>query len=156
MQLILVESPFAFKHEDEVQRRIGLLRNVTYARCALNDCFTRGEAPYASHLLFTQPFVLDDDVEHERQLGIDAGLHWGLKAEATALYTDLGMSNGMLYGVKNAAAVGRPVEHRTLDGWQNAFSEEPSETLIRLGFYERDALARLADADNVTAAAFAA
>jgi hypothetical protein len=36
----------------------------------------RGESPIASHLLYTQPGILKDDVPEERPLGIEAGLAW--------------------------------------------------------------------------------
>lgn len=59
------------------------------------DCLLRGEAPIASHLLYTQPGVLDDDVPNERALGIAAGLAWAKVADARVFYMDLGMSRGM-------------------------------------------------------------
>lgn len=104
MRRVIVESPYAGDIE----------ANVTYARAALADCLKRGEAPIASHLLYTQPGVLDDSVVAERALGIEAGLIWGEQAEATVVYADRGMSNGMLQGIERAKAVGRPVEIRTL------------------------------------------
>jgi hypothetical protein len=64
---VIVESPFAGDIE----------ANVIYARAAVRDCVLRGEAPIASHLLFTQPGILDDNVPEERALGIEAGLAWG-------------------------------------------------------------------------------
>lgn len=86
------------------------------------DCLRRGEFPFASHLLYTQDGILDDNVPAERQLGIDAGLAWGAKAEKTVVYTDLGISRGMEYGIKNARAAGRSIEYRTLpaDVWSIA------------------------------------
>ena len=63
MRLVIVESPYAGDVEE----------NVRYARACLADCLARGEAPFASHLLYTQPGVLDDDVPGERALGIAAG-----------------------------------------------------------------------------------
>lgn len=107
MKLVIVESPYAGD----------IARNVAYARAAVRDCLLRGEAPIASHLLYTQPGVLRDEVPEERQHGIDAGLAWGRVAEATVVYTDLGMSRGMEYGVANAEAAGRPVERRSLPEW---------------------------------------
>jgi hypothetical protein len=109
--LVIVESPFAGDVE----------RNIEYARDAMRDCFLRGEYPYASHLLYTQPGILDDDVPGERALGIEAGLVWGENAEKTVVYTDLcedgKLSSGMRAGVARAEAAGRPVEFRTLPGW---------------------------------------
>lgn len=107
MLRVLVESPFAGDIE----------RNTRYLRMAMNDCFRRGEAPFASHGLYTQPGVLDDGKPDERKLGIDAGLLWGEAAEKTVLYVDLGISSGMVYGVKNALKAGRPIEVRTMFHW---------------------------------------
>jgi hypothetical protein len=105
---VLIESPYAGDVE----------RNLRYVRAAMRDCLTRGEAPYASHALYTQEGVLDDLIPDERTLGIDAGLLWGAAAEKTVVYTDLGTSRGMEYGIKNAEKAGRPIEYRTLEGWK--------------------------------------
>jgi hypothetical protein len=105
MKLVIVESPYA----GDVQR------NTAYARAALADCLRRGEAPLASHLLYTQ--VLDDLTPEERTLGIEAGLAWAVEADATVVYTDLGTSRGMQYGIEHAERNGRHIEFRTLPGW---------------------------------------
>lgn len=84
----------------EVQRRAHQVirrRNTYYARAAMLECLQRGEAPFASHLLYTQ--VLDDDHQEERKLGMCAGLEitrslLGGTCEH-AFYVDLGMSSGM-------------------------------------------------------------
>jgi hypothetical protein len=82
------------------------------------DCLRRGEAPFASHALYTQPGVLDDTIPDERRIGIEAGLAWGEKAEATVVYKDFGITPGMRLGIERADACGRSVEFRTLgDGW---------------------------------------
>lgn len=104
MKLVILESPYA----GEVDR------NVAYARRAMADCLHRDEAPFASHLLYTQPGVLDDAVPQERHQGIEAGLSWGRCAESTVVYTDLGLTSGMRAGIQRAIDEGRPVEYRTL------------------------------------------
>lgn len=104
MKLVIVESPYAG----------GVAENVAYAREALADCLRRGEAPYASHLLYTQPGVLDDGKPEERELGIEAGLAWGECADATVVYTDLGISSGMEQGIRRAREAARPVEYRKI------------------------------------------
>lgn len=104
-KLVIVESPFAGDVD----------ANIAYARAAIRDCLLRGEAPIASHLLYTQPGVLNDDIPEERARGIDAGLAWGRVADATVVYIDRGMSRGMKYGIANAEAAGRPIEYRTLE-----------------------------------------
>ncbi|KKN04198.1 hypothetical protein LCGC14_1099900 [marine sediment metagenome] len=104
MKLVSIESPYAGDVE----------RNVRYAKACVRDCLRRGEAPYASHLFFTQDGLLDDTVPEERKLGMEAGKAWELNAELTVVYTDLGTSGGMEWGVKKAQEAGRKVEHRTL------------------------------------------
>lgn len=104
MILVLLESPYAGNIE----------RNVTYARACMRDCLKRGEAPFASHLLYTQPGVLDDTVRDERELGIEAGLAWGAIADRTVVYADYGISPGMAKGIDRARECGRPVEVRHL------------------------------------------
>jgi hypothetical protein len=109
MRRVIVESPYA-----------GAIRmNVAYARAAVRDCLERGEAPIASHLLYTQEGVLRDDVPAERQWGIDAGLAWGVVADATVVYTDFGISSGMSYGIANARKADRHVEYRKLISFQS-------------------------------------
>lgn len=106
MKLVIVESPYAGDVE----------RNLQYARACLADCLKRGEAPFASHLLYTQPGVLDDTVPEERKQGIEAGFAWGEKADLTAVYMDMGYSSGMVQGVEAAEKAGRPIEYRSLAG----------------------------------------
>lgn len=99
---VIVESPYAGDIE----------RNTARARAAMRDCLMRGEAPYASHLLYTQEGVLRDEVPEERQHGIEAGFAWHQVADLVAVYTDHGISNGMKYGIANAEKLGIPVEYR--------------------------------------------
>jgi hypothetical protein len=112
MRRVILESPYAGD----------VAANVAYARRCVRDSILRGESPIASHLLYTQPGVLDDDVPAERQLGIDAGLAWGQCAEASVVYVDRGVSRGMQYGIDAAVRAGRPVDVRRLD--ENEETEE--------------------------------
>ena len=104
MKRVIVESPYAGDIE----------RNIRYARLCMRDCLLRGEAPFASHLLYTQESVLDDTIPEERKLGIFAGFAWGSVAETVVVYMDYGISNGMLEGILKARADGRPIEYRQL------------------------------------------
>jgi len=106
--LVVIESPLSGDRE----------RNKRYARAAMLDCLRRGEAPYASHLLFDQPGLLDDDVPEQRVAGMLAGFAWGACADLVAVYTDLGISPGMWAGVERAVGAGQSVETRTLPGWE--------------------------------------
>jgi hypothetical protein len=80
----------------------------------MRDCLQRGEAPYASHLLYAQDGILDDTIPEERALGIEAGLQWGAHAEATVVYCDRGISSGMQKGIERALKEGREIEWRWL------------------------------------------
>jgi hypothetical protein len=107
---VIVESPFAGDEEE----------NLRYVRACMRDCLLRGETPFASHALYTQPGVLRDDVPEERKLGIEAGFAWRDAAAKTVVYTDLGTSSGMEAGVQDAEAKGRPVEYRSLPEWSKS------------------------------------
>jgi hypothetical protein len=121
MKRVIVESPLAGDFK----------RNRRYARLCLLDCLRRGEAPYASHLLYPQ--MLDDEIQEERDLGIQAGLAWGEAGEIRVVYTDLGTSRGMEYGVQAAKALGQPVEYRKLppDLMKLLDSDEPIGNVTR-------------------------
>lgn len=120
MRRVIVESPFAcpIRCEDSLHIHGGwcqhMVRNVVYAQFCLRDCIFRGEAPFASHLLYTQPNVLDDTLPEERRLGIEAGFEWRSFAEATVVYVDFGISKGMQFGIEHAKRQGRPIEYRNL------------------------------------------
>jgi hypothetical protein len=104
MRRVILESPYA----GDIQR------NLSYARRCMHDSLSRGEAPFASHLLYTQEGILRDDIPEERQWGIDAGMVWAKQAEATVVYIDLGISKGMEYGIGNALMSGRTIEYRKI------------------------------------------
>jgi len=86
--------------------------NVAYARAAMLDCIQRGEAPFASHLLYTQ--VLDDAEADERKTGMRAGMHIGDAMDARVVYIDLGVSVGMRAAITRAESRGQHVEMREL------------------------------------------
>lgn len=104
MRRVILESPYAGDVE----------QHVAYARRCLRHSLFCGEAPIASHLLYTQPGVLDDEVPDERTLGIEAGLAWGVEAAATVVYVDYGISRGMQFGIGRAELEGRLVELRKI------------------------------------------
>jgi hypothetical protein len=107
MRPVIVESPYAGDVE----------RNLRYLRAAMRDCILRGETPYASHALLTQPGVLDDDNPRERRLGIQAGFDLAESLGANAVrvvYTDLGESSGMTAGIEHAKQIGQQIVRRSL------------------------------------------
>lgn len=122
MRRVIIESPYAAADAE------GIERHVRYARAACADSLRRGEAPWASHLLYTQPGILRDERPRERALGIEAGLVWGEAADATLVYLDLGISRGMELGIRRAVREGRVVELRALGRHGLADAIGPSAT----------------------------
>lgn len=105
---VIIESPYAG----------GTEKNMCYLRACMRDCLKRGEAPFASHGLYTQPGVLCDEIPVERDFGINAGFAWREVSEKTVVYTDLGISTGMRLGMAHAQKMGHRIEYRELgDTW---------------------------------------
>ena len=104
MVRVILESPFAGNVE----------RNIKYARMCVRDSLSRGEAPIASHLLYTQEGILDDNVPEERQWGINAGLAWKEVAMLHVFYVDYGYSAGMIYAKRFAGNNDIPIEERRI------------------------------------------
>lgn len=114
MRRVILESPYAGRSAWRLVAFFQRMANRRYARACLRDSLTRGEAPIASHLLYTQRGVLRDDVPDDRTKGIKAGLAWGVVAEATVMYVDRGVSLGMQFAAQHAHEARRPVEFREL------------------------------------------
>lgn len=105
--IVIIESPYAGDVD----------RNLRYLRAAMRDSLLRGEAPYASHALYTQPGVLDDDDPAERRLGMDGAAPYRKRADWTAYYTDLGTSLGIEEGLE-LAEKHHPVVRRSIPDWE--------------------------------------
>lgn len=112
MRRVVIESPFAGTGIWPISmfRRWA---NIRYARRCLHDSLMRGEAPIASHLLYTQ--VLDDRDSRERNIGIETGLAWLEVADAHIFYIDRGMSRGMKHTYDRICLMHRHMETRRLD-----------------------------------------
>jgi hypothetical protein len=92
MKRVIVESPYGGEVE----------LNEAYGELALHDCLLNyQETPYASHLLYTRKFVLDDNNVLDRVLGINAGFAWREVCDKTVFYIDLGISSGMRKGMED-------------------------------------------------------
>ncbi len=102
MVKVVIESPYAGDVE----------KNLSYAKMCLKDSLKRGEAPIASHLLYTQ--VLDDNLPSERMWGIEAGLAWLELADLHVFYIDLGMSAGMDFAMTESLRLGKVIETRKI------------------------------------------
>ena len=124
MKKVVIESPY--RGHSTVERE----RNRRYAISCMIDSMKRGEAPYASHLLYTQ--FLNEENKNERNLGIEMGLTWGEEAELVAVYKDLGVSKGMTLGIRRAKKNGKTIEYRKL---------AVSELLINLDYISLSTIA---------------
>ncbi len=117
-EFVDVESPYGNKD------KIIVARNIRFARACLRDCLLLGEIPFASHLIYTQPGILDDEKDDERTLGINAGKRLIKNADRTVVYDNYGISTGMIFGIENARKSGRPIEYRKLpENWEEQQNE---------------------------------
>jgi hypothetical protein len=107
MNFVVIESPYAATETRSVRF------HVDYARRAMRHSLDHGEAPFASHLLYTQPHVLDDSVPRERVRGIQAGYEALVRADLVAFYVDYGWSSGMIMALKFARTLHKKIEVRT-------------------------------------------
>lgn len=113
-QFVIIESPYAGDKNE-------ILKNENYARAAALSCLEKGEIPFASHILYTQKGILEDTKPAQRRLGIEAGLLFGNICDKSVMYSDLGMSNGMIEGIDKAKKLGRQVEIRTIESFQTLY-----------------------------------
>ncbi len=111
MNKVIIESPYSGN----------IRRNVEYAQKCMADSLKRGEAPFLSHLLYTQysgiGFVDDNDMNHKiigRDKSIKAGQEWMKVANKVIIYIDLGITKGMKIGIINALKYGIHLEYRKL------------------------------------------
>lgn len=112
--IVCIESPFAGRGPNWLERRYDAFLNLRYARACLRDSLMRGESPFASHLLYTQRGVLRDGVPAERKHGIDAGLRFQEAAAFVAVYIDREITPGMQLAMAQAERNGKRVVFRSL------------------------------------------
>lgn len=121
--LVVIESPYGA--EDEQEQR----DNIEYRDACILDSLHRGEAPFASHRMYTG--VLNDKVRAERSLGMMAGFLWSEKADLIAVYQDRGVSAGMERGIEKWEALEIPILYRSL-GKQWERKTQPKKPLKRV------------------------
>ncbi len=122
MKPVILESPYRGNNYEDTEE------NIRFARLCMHDCFLKGEAPFASHLLYTQEGILDDKIPDERTLGIEAGFVWKGLAQATIVYVNRGISGGMHLGIRKTIAQGQSLEYRSLSGYERL----PAPTLVTI------------------------
>lgn len=103
--IVAVESPCA-GHEG---------MNRQYARRCMRHAISKGETPFASHVLYAFSGVLDDRHTSDREAGIMMGFEIVKAACRYAVfYTDLGWSPGMIAAKRFYKTQKFPVECRTI------------------------------------------
>lgn len=110
MKRVIIESPMFTRVDGTRCTPAEVARNVRYLKRATLDSLRRGEAPFASCLIYPQ--VLDDATPEERKLGIEAGLAWAGGAHGVAFYADHGLSDGVAQGLARHEANGIDVDRR--------------------------------------------
>lgn len=116
MKLVMIETPLMAKGERTMEM------NLDYARRCMKDSLSRGEAPFAMHLLYTQ--VLDDTILEERKQGITCGLAWLLRADSVILYCDYGVSSGMKVAYKKALENNLDIELRFINDYNEKIVQQ--------------------------------
>lgn len=107
MKLVMIETPLMASGERTMEM------NLKYAKACMKDSLSRGEAPFAMHLLYTQ--VLNDLIVEERKQELTCGLAWLLRADSVILYCDYGVSSGMKAAYKKALANIKDIELRFIN-----------------------------------------
>lgn len=103
-QRVFIVSPYAGDVE----------ANKAYARACVRDSISRGEAPFAPHLMY--PEVLDDRDPAQRGLGMALGHVWLQQCDVVAVYRDHDISPGMHADIHIADKNGIPISLRTYKG----------------------------------------
>jgi hypothetical protein len=98
MKTVVLESPYSGSNEQEIQD------NIEYAWKCLQDSCAKGEAPFASHLMYTRTkdrHIKDGDGWITREEGLKRCEAWRAAADLTVFYTDRGWSRGMIIALHN-------------------------------------------------------
>ena len=103
---VIIESPFKAE-TPEFQ-----LKNMFYRQECIRDSISRGEAPFASHQMYTA--ALDDNDPHQRLVGIACGHTWWYVAELIVFYIDLGFSPGMEKALERCHVLQFAIEKRSI------------------------------------------
>lgn len=83
-----------------------------YLRRCIRDSIKRGEAPFASHRMYTA--ALDDLDPEERALGMGLVLPYLEVADKVVVYEDYDVSAGMAWGIRNAEKAGKEIVRRKI------------------------------------------
>ncbi len=137
MKLVIIESPLGTNADGSRCTPEQFEKNQRYAEACMLDSLRRGEVPFASHVLY--PLVLKDADPEERKLGMEAGFAvadafniakcysdthtgpGGVRVHCTAaVYSDRGISSGMVTGIEKHKNNHWKIDYRFLKGdWAN-------------------------------------
>ena len=133
MRIVCLESPFK-PTEDEIVRYAGrysaaelLRQNLIYARLCLLNSLKQGEAPLASHLLYTQVYT---EAPELRAAGIKAGIQMHHRCDLVVLCIDLGVSSGMRLAADNAKLINTEQTRRSI--LDSADGKDPRAQLAKM------------------------
>lgn len=135
--IVILESPCAPIEFDG--KKYSRQDNYLYLQRCIRDSIMRGEAPFASHQMYTG--ALNDNVQIERELGISLAEPFLRRAEGVVVYRDHGVSAGMIAGIEAAHRMGKSdfkIIHRWLmrEGEQldlaDLATSFPLETYLKL------------------------
>jgi len=110
--ITVIESPYSDGGAES-----NLETAIDYAAQACLHSVNSGEAPIASHLLYTQ--FLNDNDPVERMIGIECGMEFSRPAKNIAFYIDHGISRGMfnaLLAFSSDERLSSKVVFRSLNG----------------------------------------
>ncbi len=133
MRIVCLESPFK-PSADDIARYEGrysaaelLRQNLIYARLCLLNSLKIGEAPLASHLLYTQVCAETPEL---RSAGIKAGFQAHHRCDLVVLCIDLGVSSGMRLAADNASLINTEQTRRSV--LDVSSGKDPREQLARM------------------------
>lgn len=125
MRLVVCESPLKGSPPENcpaflrpLAERVLRERNRHYAMACVREELERGRAPFASHVFFDQPGLLDDANPRHRKLGMDTGQAWSRKGDLRAFFGNRGLSSGMRLGSTMAREQGQEQTSALLKGYR--------------------------------------
>jgi hypothetical protein len=125
MSLVIIESPLKGSVSSSVPNflthaaeRVIRERNRHYAFAALRSVLGAGHAPYASHVFFDQPGLLEDSEPEQRRLGMTVGQLWSVAGDCRWSFEDRGVSSGMALGMAAADQLDQPVAQIFIEGYK--------------------------------------
>ena len=117
MKLIYVASPY----------RGDVEKNVAFAKEACKYAMSEGNNIYCPHLFLTD--ILDDDIQEEREMGIELGKDMMLNCDELWVFGDK-ISEGMFGEIEFARKNGIPIERHIDFEYQLAINPQAFEQCL--------------------------